>query len=194
MIRALAELVSGVDFLLGLQRATILLCPLTWTYYLCAHGLLVLFILYRFQAYQIRAPALWPLLTFITSLKVLSPNITLGVMASTCELGEGGTVKPTTAIYQQIKNYWGASLVARWLGVCLLVQGTRVRALVWEDPTCRGAAGPVSHSCWACASGACAPQRERPQRWEARALRWGVAPTCRGWKGPSHRGEDPTQP
>ena len=24
--------------------------------------------------------------------------------------------------------------------------GTRVRALVWEDPTCRGAAGPVSHS------------------------------------------------
>ena len=26
-------------------------------------------------------------------------------------------------------------------------QETRVRALVWEDPTCRGAAGPVSHSC-----------------------------------------------
>ena len=25
------------------------------------------------------------------------------------------------------------------------MQGTRVRALVWEDPTCRGAAGPVSH-------------------------------------------------
>ena len=24
--------------------------------------------------------------------------------------------------------------------------GTRVRALVWEDPTCRGAAGPVSHN------------------------------------------------
>ena len=28
----------------------------------------------------------------------------------------------------------------------LPVQGTRVRALVWEDPTCRGAAGPVSHN------------------------------------------------
>ena len=41
----------------------------------------------------------------------------------------------------------GASLVAQWLGVCLLMQGTRVRALVWEDPACRGAAGPVSHSC-----------------------------------------------
>ena len=25
--------------------------------------------------------------------------------------------------------------------------GTRVQALVWEDPTCRGAAGPVSHNC-----------------------------------------------
>ena len=40
----------------------------------------------------------------------------------------------------------GASLVAQWLRICLLMQGTRVRALVWEDPTCHGAAGPVSHS------------------------------------------------
>ena len=40
-----------------------------------------------------------------------------------------------------------ASLVAQWLRVCLLMQGTRVRALVWEDPTCHGAAGPVSHNC-----------------------------------------------
>ena len=39
-----------------------------------------------------------------------------------------------------------ASLVAQWLRVCLLMRGTRVRALVWEDPTCRGAAGPVSHN------------------------------------------------
>ena len=35
-----------------------------------------------------------------------------------------------------------ASLVAQWLRTCLLMQGTRVRALVWEDPTCHGAAGP----------------------------------------------------
>ena len=40
----------------------------------------------------------------------------------------------------------GASLVAQWLRTCLPVQGTRVRALVWEDPTCRGAAEPVSHN------------------------------------------------
>ena len=88
----------------------------------------------------------------------------------------------------------GASLVAQWLRVCLLVQGERVRALVWEDPTCRGAARPVSHNCWACASGACAPQQERPRWWEARAPWWRVAPACHSWREPSHRNEDPTQP
>ena len=72
-----------------------------------------------------------------------------------------------------------ASLVAQWLRICLPMQGTRVRALVWEDPTCRGATRPVSHNYWACASGACAPQQERPRRWEARAPRWRVAPICR---------------
>ena len=40
----------------------------------------------------------------------------------------------------------GASLVAQWLRVRLPMQGTRVRALVWEDPTCRGATRPVSHN------------------------------------------------
>ena len=48
----------------------------------------------------------------------------------------------------------GASLVAQWLGVHLPMQGTRVRALVQEDPTCRGAARP------------CAPQLLKPTRLE----------------------------
>ena len=39
-----------------------------------------------------------------------------------------------------------ASLVAQWLRICLPMQGTRVRALVWEDPTCRGATRPMSHN------------------------------------------------
>ena len=39
-----------------------------------------------------------------------------------------------------------ASLVAQWLGIRLLMQGTRVHAPVREDPTCRGAAGPVGHN------------------------------------------------
>ena len=36
----------------------------------------------------------------------------------------------------KLKNAMRASLVAQWLRVCLPMQGTRVRALVWEDPTC----------------------------------------------------------
>ena len=84
------------------------------------------------------------------------------------------------------------SLVAQWLRICLPMQGTWVRALVREDPTCRGAAGPVSHNYWACASEACAPQQERPRQWEARAPRWRVAPARRNWRKPSHRNEDPT--
>ena len=88
----------------------------------------------------------------------------------------------------------GASLVAQWLGVCLPMQGTWVLALVWEDPACHSATRPVSHNCWACTSGACAPQRERPRWWEARVPRWRVAPTCRNWRKPSCRNEDPTQP
>ena len=63
--------------------------------------------------------------------------------------------------YVVIKNdILGASLVAQWLRVCLPMQATRVRALVWEDPTCRGATKPMRHNYWACASGACAQQRE----------------------------------
>ena len=45
-----------------------------------------------------------------------------------------------------VERNYGVSLVAQWLRICLPMQGTRVRALVWEDPTCRGAAGPVSHN------------------------------------------------
>ena len=44
------------------------------------------------------------------------------------------------------KELLRASLVARWLRICLPMQGTRVRGLVWEDPTCRGATRPVSHN------------------------------------------------
>ena len=39
-----------------------------------------------------------------------------------------------------------ASLVAQWLRIRLPMQGTRVLALVWEDPTCRGATKPMHHN------------------------------------------------
>ena len=44
------------------------------------------------------------------------------------------------------KCYAWASLVAQWLRIRLPTQGTWVPALVWEDPTCRGATKPVRHS------------------------------------------------
>ena len=50
-------------------------------------------------------------------------------------------------LFYTFKNpYSWASLVAQWLRICLPMQGTRVRALVWENPTCHGATGPVSHN------------------------------------------------
>ena len=53
-----------------------------------------------------------------------------------------------------LKINWGTSMVAQWFRICLPMQETRVRAvvwedpraLVWEDPTCRGAAKPVRHN------------------------------------------------
>ncbi|KAJ8785461.1 hypothetical protein J1605_007058 [Eschrichtius robustus] len=39
-----------------------------------------------------------------------------------------------------------ASLVVQWLRIRLPAQGTQVRALVWEDPTCHGATKPVQHN------------------------------------------------
>ena len=50
------------------------------------------------------------------------------------------------AVGRVLRDKFRASLVAQWLGICLPMQGTWVRALVWEDPTCRGATGPVSHN------------------------------------------------
>ena len=52
----------------------------------------------------------------------------------------------TLSVSQPTIKISRASLVAQWLRICLPMQGTRVRALVWEDPTCRGATRPVSHS------------------------------------------------
>ena len=40
----------------------------------------------------------------------------------------------------------GTSLVAQWLRIHLSMQGTRVRALVREGPTCYRATKPVCHN------------------------------------------------
>ena len=59
--------------------------------------------------------------------------------------GEGGRERDLRSSIK--RDQVRASLVAQWLRICLPMQGTRVRALVWEDPTCRGATRPVSHNC-----------------------------------------------
>ena len=85
----------------------------------------------------------------------------------------------------------GASLVAHWLRISLPMQGTQVRALVWEDPTCHGATKPMHHNCWACAiepggpttearkPRVPAPQQEKPLQREARTPQRRVAPARR---------------
>ena len=106
------------------------------------------------------------------------------------------------------------SLVVQWLRIRLPMQGTRIRALVREDPTCRRAAKPVRHNYWACAleptshnywsprattTEARAPraralQQEKPPRWEARAPQQRAAPAHHNWRKPVWGNEDPTQP
>ena len=74
----------------------------------------------------------------------------------------------------------------------------RVQSLVWEDPTCCGAAKPTLHNYWACAleprnrnsrahvlqllkpehPGARALQQEKPPQWKALSLQQRVAPAC----------------
>ena len=79
------------------------------------------------------------------------------------------------------------------------MQGTLVRALVREDPTCHGATKPVHHNYWACTlepashnywsprattteartPRARALQQEKPPQWEAHAPQQRVAPAHR---------------
>ena len=47
---------------------------------------------------------------------------------------------------KDLKTKTPASLVAYRLRSRLPMQGTRVQALVLEDPTCRGATKPVCHN------------------------------------------------
>ena len=49
-----------------------------------------------------------------------------------------------------LKTRVGGFLGVQWLRNCLPMQGTRDRALVREDPTCRRATKPVRHNYWAC--------------------------------------------
>ena len=70
--------------------------------------------------------------------RYVSCSIRAHIYSTLHRLTRGGACRKT------LENW--ASLVAQWLRIRLPMQGTRVRALVWEDPTCHGATGPVSHN------------------------------------------------
>ena len=53
---------------------------------------------------------------------------------------------PDTSDVPPAREVLRASLVAQWLRIQLPMQGTQVRALVWEDPTCCRATKPVTHN------------------------------------------------
>ena len=100
----------------------------------------------------------------------------------------------------------GLPLVAQWLRIHLPMQGTRVRALVREDPTCCWATNTpqllslCSRACkpqllspHATTTEAC-PQQEKPLQWEARTPHRRVAPARCNYRKPMRSNEDPTQP
>ena len=71
-----------------------------------------------------------------------------------CEIPTQLSCSPTPdtqTLHEIIMFGMGTSLVVQWLRIHLPIQGTRVQALVWEDPTWRGATKPVHHNYWACA-------------------------------------------
>ena len=62
------------------------------------------------------------------------------------EKKEGENTERILNQFSPIQKEWRASLVAQWLRIHLPMQGTWVRALVWEDPTCHRATKPVRHN------------------------------------------------
>ena len=87
-----------------------------------------------------KGPPWGPPFNLITSEKTLSPNkVTFWV-----HMTYG---RDTIKLIKSSR----ASLVAQCLSIRLPMQGTWVRALVWEDPTCRGATKPMCHNYLACA-------------------------------------------
>ena len=94
---------------------------------------------------------MWKLAQLVTQVKIkkhfcIEEYFNFKILCPLPLPGKWSSMSPYTPREVQIKILDGASLVAQWLRICLPMQGTRVQALVWEDPTCRGATGLVSHN------------------------------------------------
>ena len=80
--------------------------------------------------------------------------------------GLGEESKSQTRVRKNLlENTLGTSLVVRWLRILLPMQGTQVRSLIREDPTCCRATKPMPHN-----YGAPLLQQEKPLQGEACAL------------------------
>ena len=99
-----------------------------------------------------------------------------------------------------------AFLVVQWLRICLLMQGTPVWSLVWEDPTCLKASKPVRCNYWVhtlepicCNYWSPTPivhalQQEKPPQWKAHAPQQRIAHIHCSQRKPSCSNKDPLQP
>ena len=121
------------------------------------------------------------------------------------QLGPWATITEPACLEPVLRNKRGPRTAMKsgppqWLRVRLPMQGTRVQALVREDPTCHGATKPVRRY-WACAlEPAChnywahEPQLLQPAHLEP-VLRNKRSPHARSnWRKPACINEDPTQP
>ena len=114
-------------------------------------------VIYRFNAIPIKIPMI-----FFIELKQINPKIHMDPQKNpNCQNNLENKeqswryypprLQTILQSYNNQNSMIGTSLVVQWLRIRLPMQGTRVRALVWEDPTCCGATKPVSHNYWACA-------------------------------------------
>ncbi|KAJ8798676.1 hypothetical protein J1605_016479 [Eschrichtius robustus] len=76
----------------------------------------------------------------------LSAAVPLKVLEAGVRKGKEGSFQGNylTSVDQEVPDW--ASLVVQWLRIRLPMQGTWVRDLVREDPTCHGATKPASHN------------------------------------------------
>ena len=104
--------------------------------------------------------------------------------------------------------------MAQWLRIRLPVQGTQVRAVVREDPTCLWATKPHVPQLLSLCFRACEPQllsphattteghapraralqQEKRLQWEACTPQRRVTPARCNYRKPTHSNENPTQP
>ena len=92
---------------------------------------------------------IWRFLKKLNRITIWSSNSTSGYISKRIDSRVSKKYLYThvhSSIHKSQKVETGTSLVAQWLRIHLPVQGTRVRALVREDPTCRGATKPACHN------------------------------------------------